>query len=104
MPGCGKDADGSKTHYECLRTGIAVGSRNMREKMEKKIKKVKQEYEIKGIQKGKKTKKVYTREELNKMKKGGLEDIGKRIFGLTNMRKTRKDDIIQLILSVQKVL
>jgi len=44
----------------------------------------------------------YTKESLNKMKKGGLEDLGKRVFGLKNMRKTKKADIIKQILQKQK--
>jgi|1_EtaG_2_1085319.scaffolds.fasta_scaffold78747_2 hypothetical protein len=76
--GCGKNPNGKKTHNQCFKSGIGVGMRI----------------------KNKPTK--YTKESLNKMKKGGLEDLGKRVFGLKNMRKTKKADIIKQILQKQK--
>jgi hypothetical protein len=99
--GCGRRPNGTKTHNQCYKTGIKVG---YAAGIKKGKKQGEMKGEIKGYVKGKKSKKVYTREELVSMKKGGLEDIGKRVFKLTNMRKTKKADIINMILREQRRL
>lgn len=95
---CGTNPNGSKSPNQCYKTGLKVGyAAGIKKGQKNKIM-----GEVKSFVRGKKSKKVYTREELESMKKGGLEDIGKRVFNLKNMRKTKKNDIINMILNAQR--
>jgi len=73
---CGKNPDGSRTHNQCFKAGITVG------------------ITIKETKK-------YTKSELEKTKKGGLEDIGKRVFKIKGVRKKTKNTLITEILAEQ---
>ena len=86
--GCGKNPNGSKTPNQCFKSGIGVGIRIEQKKG--------------GAGAGRSQTTKYKKEDLEKMKKGGLEDLGKRIFKLKNMRKKKKAEIITEILNKQR--